>query len=109
MIFFWVRFNILATGGVYHPNRNGTYIQIFDRSDPSTPVWQIDCGFSTDVIYSGQTVLFVVRNASWTPGAFYYVLFGSGAASGNVFCALESYPIFGKDFNYRLEWTSLKI
>jgi len=47
--------------------------------------------------------LFVVRNASWTPGAFYYVLFGSGAASGNVFCALESYPIFGKDFNYRLE------
>ena len=25
--------NHLATGGVYHPNRNGTYIQIFNRAN----------------------------------------------------------------------------
>jgi archaellum component FlaF (FlaF/FlaG flagellin family) len=85
----------LATGGVYHPNRNGTYIQIFESTNPSTPVWQIDCGYSTDVSYNGRTVSFVVRNASWIPGAVYYILFGSGAASGNIFCAPESDPING--------------
>lgn len=86
----------LATNGVYHPNRNGTYIQIYNKASPSTPAWQADCGYSPDCIYSGQTVLFVVRNASWTPGATYYVVFSSGAASGNVFCAPESSPITGK-------------
>ena len=91
-------FSIQATGGVYHPNRNGTYIQIFNRNNTVTPEWQVDCGYSPDCIYSGQTVLFVVQNASWTPGAFYYILFGSGAASGNVFCAPESDPILDPSF-----------
>ena len=89
-----------ATGGVYHPNRNGTFIQIFNRANPSTPAWEADCGYSPDCIYSGQTVLFVVRNASWVFGAHYYVLLGSGAASGNVFCAPESAPITGRTLSY---------
>ena len=87
-----------ATGGVYHPNRNGTYIQIYDRANPSTPVWEVDCGYSPDCIYTGNTVLFTVQNANWTYGAHYYILFSSGAASGNIFCAPESAPITSKTF-----------
>ena len=86
----------IATGGVYHPNRNGTYVQIYNRANPYTPEWEADCGYSPDCIYSGSTVLFHVRNASWTFGAHYYVLLSSGTASGNVFCAPESAPITGK-------------
>ncbi|UJR24846.1 hypothetical protein I4U23_006215 [Adineta vaga] len=91
-------FSISATGGVYHPNRNGTYIQIFNQANPSTPVWQVDCGHSSDVIYTGQTVSFIVRNPNWIHGALYYILFDSGAASGNVFCAPESDPIYDPTF-----------
>lgn len=86
----------LATNGVYHPNRNGTYIQIYNKANSTLPAWEADCGYSPNCIYSGQTVLFIVRNASWTYGATYYVTFSSGAASGNVFCAPESAPITSK-------------
>lgn len=88
-------FACIASGGVYHPNRNGTYIQIFNQANSTLPVWEVDCGYSSDCIYSGQTVLFIVQNPSWIFGAHYYILFSSGAASGNVFCAPESDPITG--------------
>lgn len=84
-----------ATNGVYHPNRNGTYIKIYLASS-DTLVWQVDCGWSPLVIYVGTTVLFQVPNPSWIPGQSYYVLFDSGAVSGNVFCGPESAPIGGK-------------
>jgi len=45
-------------------------------------------------------VLFQVRNASWTLGATYYILFGSGTASGTAFCGPESAPITGILFIY---------
>ena len=85
----------VATSGVYRPNRNGTYIQIYNQANSTTPEWQIDCGYSPDCVYNGQTVIFYARNANWTLGAHYYILFSSGAASGNVFCAPESAPITG--------------
>ena len=85
----------VATNGVYHPNRNGTFIKIYNKANPLVPAWQADCGYSPDCIYSGQTILFRVQNPSWIPGANYYVLFDSGAASGNVFCAPESAAITG--------------
>ncbi|CAF4039638.1 unnamed protein product [Rotaria magnacalcarata] len=84
---------ITATSSVYRLSRNGTYIQIYNKANPSTPEWQVDCGYSSDCICTGQTVLFYVRNANGTPGAYYYILFSSGAASGNIFCSLESDPI----------------
>ena len=80
---------------MYHPNRNGTFIRIYNKANPLIPAWEADCGYSPDCIYSGQTVLFRVQNPSWIPGAHYYVLFDSGAASGNVFCAPESAAITG--------------
>ncbi|CAF4107906.1 unnamed protein product, partial [Rotaria sordida] len=91
-------FSIQATGNVYRPSRNGTYIQIFNKANPSTPEWQADCGYSPDCIYTGTTVLFYVQNANWTPGAYYYILFSSGAASGNIFCSPESDPIIDPDY-----------
>ena len=39
---------------------------------------------------------FKVQNPAWTPGATYYILFGSGTASGTAFCGPESAPITGK-------------
>ncbi|CAF4364889.1 unnamed protein product [Rotaria sordida] len=86
---------VKATNAVYRPSRNGTYIQIFNKANSSSPEWQADCGYSSDCIYSGQTVLFFVRNANWVLGATYYILFSSGAASGNIFCNPESDPITG--------------
>ncbi len=85
---------LLASANVNHPNRNGTYISIYLAST-NTLVWQIDAGYSTDVIYTGNTVSFQVQNASWTPGATYYILFSSGTASGVAFCGPESAPITG--------------
>ena len=58
-------------------------------------VWQVDAGYSPDVLYSGNTVLFVVQNPSWIPGASYYILFSSGTASGIAFCGPESAAITG--------------
>lgn len=63
-----------------------------------TLVWQTDAGYSSDVLYNGNTVLFQVRNAAWTPGATYYILFGSGTASGTAFCGPESAPITGRQY-----------
>ena len=37
-----------------------------------------------------------MQNASWTPGATYYILFASGTASGVAFCGPESAPITGE-------------
>ncbi|CAF4849818.1 unnamed protein product [Rotaria sp. Silwood1] len=91
-------FSIQATGDVYRPSRNGTYIQIFNKANPSCAEWEVDCGYSSDCIYSGQTVLFYVRNANWAYGANYYILFSSGAASGNIFCNPESDPITDTSF-----------
>lgn len=89
--------HFIATGGVNRPTRNGTYVRIFDRTNPYTAVWERDCGYSTDCIYAGTTVIFRVQNANWTFGGRYYVLLDSGAASGNVFCSPESSPILGKN------------
>lgn len=86
----------VASGGVNRPARNGTYVRIFDRTNPFTAVWERDCGYSTDCNYLGTTVIFRVQNPSWTFGAQYYILLDSGAASGNVFCSPESSPILGK-------------
>jgi archaellum component FlaF (FlaF/FlaG flagellin family) len=85
---------LLATQGVHRPNRNGTYISIYLAST-NTIVWQADAGYSSDVLYTGNTVAFQVQNASWIPGATYYILFGSGTASGTAFCGPESAPITG--------------
>lgn len=87
--------NFSATSGVNRPTRNGTYIKIYERTNPFAPVWFTDCGYSSDCIYTGTTLIFRVQNASWTYGAFYYVLFDSGAVSGNIFCSPESAPILG--------------
>jgi hypothetical protein len=58
--------------------------------------WSIDCGWSPFVIYTGNVLVFTVPNPSWIEGETYYVLFDSGAVSGNVFCGAESAPIISE-------------
>ena len=82
----------LATAGVNRPSRNGTYIRIYLASN-DTLVWSADCGWSPFVIYAGTVVIFTTPNPPWVEGETYYVLFDSGAVSGNVFCGPESAPI----------------
>ena len=62
-------------------------------------VWSADCGWSPLVIYTGTTVIFTVLNPPWVEGETYYVLFDSGAVSGNVFCGPESTPITSSLFH----------
>ena len=84
----------LATMDVNRPTRNGTYVTVYLASN-DTPVWSADCGKSSLVMYTGSTVVFYVPNPPWEEGETYYVLFDSGAVSGNVFCGPESAPIAG--------------
>lgn len=83
-----------ATTGVNRPTRNGTYVKVHLASN-DTMVWSADCGWSPLVIYTATTVIFYVPNPPWEEGQTYYVLFDSGAVSGNVFCGPESAPIVG--------------
>lgn len=85
---------MIATESVHRPYNNGTYIQIFEQVN-STLVWQTDCGYSLNCIYTGQTLIFYVHNPMWTPGAHYYILFRSGVATSTDFCGPQSAPVTG--------------
>ena len=64
--------------GVNRPGRNGTYIKFLDATLNGTVVLQFDCGYSTNVIYSGSTIIINTAPFLWTYGHFYYVTFDSG-------------------------------
>ena len=64
--------------GVNRPGRNGTYIRFHDETLNGTTVLAFDCGYSTNVIYSGTTIIINTAPHIWTFGHFYYVTLDSG-------------------------------
>jgi hypothetical protein len=62
---------------VNRPGRNGTYIYFNDATLNGTVVLSYDCGWSTNVIYSGSTIIINAPYA-WVPGHQYYVTLDSG-------------------------------
>ena len=63
--------------GVYRPSRNGTYVSFIDATMNNTIVLQYDCGWSPNVMYSGDTIM-IYAPYMWTPGHQYSVTFDSG-------------------------------
>ncbi|UJR12009.1 hypothetical protein I4U23_016187 [Adineta vaga] len=92
-------FSFQTTKSVSRPTRNGTYISFYDSTTGSpTLVQQFDCGWQTEVTYTGLTVVIRFPVAPWIPGHSYYVNMDSGVASGSEFCHPESAPITDKTF-----------
>jgi hypothetical protein len=62
---------------VNRPGHNGTYISFHDATLNGTVVLQYDCGWSPNVIYSGDTIV-IYAPYPWVPGHSYYITFDSG-------------------------------
>jgi hypothetical protein len=62
---------------VNRPGHNGTYISFNDATLNGTVVLSYDCGWSPNVIYSGDTVI-IYAPFAWVPGHLYYVTLDSG-------------------------------
>jgi len=94
---FPTKYNVSFQGNsdVRRPKRNGTMISIFNTLNPFVPVWEIDCGYSPNCIYTGNTLTFLVSNATWSYGNRYYITFAYGAILRDVFCGPESAAVFG--------------
>ncbi|UJR14650.1 hypothetical protein I4U23_001643 [Adineta vaga] len=86
-------FSIQTTKSVNRPTRNGTYIYFWDSTLGGTLVQKYDCGWESEVTYTGFTTVIRFPTAPWIPGHFYYVTMDSGVASGTEFCGPESAPI----------------
>jgi hypothetical protein len=62
---------------VNRPGHNGTYIYFNDATLNGTVVLQYDCGWSPNIIYTGDTII-IYAPFAWVPGHLYYVTFDSG-------------------------------
>jgi hypothetical protein len=62
---------------VNRPGHNGTYIYFNDATLNGTVVLSYDCGWSPNVVYSGDTII-IYAPFAWVPGHHYYVTFDSG-------------------------------
>ena len=62
---------------VNRPGRNGTNIYFHDLTLGGTVALQYDCGWSPNVIYTGDTII-IYAPFSWVPGHVYYVTLDSG-------------------------------
>ncbi|CAF3101921.1 unnamed protein product [Rotaria sp. Silwood2] len=82
---------------VNRPGHNGTYVSFHDATLNGTVVLSYDAGWSSNIIYSGSTIIIYAPYA-WTPGHLYYITFDSGVSSGNDFCHAESQPIVDPTF-----------
>ena len=82
-----------ATAEIYPPYMNRSYIQIFDRTNPTTPLWQVDCAAFPGCTYTLDTLSFMVGGANWTKGAQYYIVMEAGTLSANLFCGPKTDPI----------------
>ncbi|CAF3771940.1 unnamed protein product [Rotaria sordida] len=90
-------FSIQTTRSVSRPTRNGTYIHFKDATT-NTTVQSYDCGWQSEVTYTGYTIVIRFPTAPWIVGHSYYVMFDSGVASGTEFCGPESAPITDPSF-----------
>jgi len=89
-------FSIQSKNGVYvnRPGHNGTYISFHDATLNGSIAVQYDCGWSPNVIYTGNTII-IYTTITWTYGHRYYVTLDSGASSGNDFC--RKFILFSKE------------
>ena len=69
--------DFLATIRVDRPTRNGTFIY-FRNAATNAVVQQYDCGWASEVTYTGFTIVIRFPVAPWVPGQSYYVTFDSG-------------------------------
>jgi hypothetical protein len=76
-----------ASSAVNRPTLNGTYVFFNDAAKNATVV-QYDAGWSPNVIYTGNTILILVTNYTWTVGHTYYITMDEGFSSGTVFCGM---------------------
>ena len=77
---------VLGANGILvnRPGRNGTYIHFVDATMNNTVVLSYDCGWSPNIIYSGNTII-IYAPYSWTYGHQYYVTFDSGKMKSSLF------------------------
>ena len=68
---------VLANLRVDRPTRNGTYIYFRDAATNAV-VQRYDCGWESQVTYTGFTIVIRFPVAPWIPGRSYYVTFDSG-------------------------------
>ncbi|CAF2983110.1 unnamed protein product [Rotaria socialis] len=82
------RFSIQATLPLRRTKLNNTFIYIrgYDVGYYKT----IDCKYSGDVYFVNKTLIFFVRNPSWTLGRTYYVDLGYGVATADQYCGTET-------------------
>ncbi|CAF3413857.1 unnamed protein product [Rotaria socialis] len=87
------RFSIQANLPLRRTKLNNTliYIQGYDVTYYRT----IDCKYSGDVYFVNKTLIFFVRNPSWTLGRTYYVNLGYGVATADQYCGTETYSLNG--------------
>ncbi|CAF3174745.1 unnamed protein product [Rotaria socialis] len=87
------RFSIQANLPLRRTKLNNTliYIQGYDVAYYRT----IDCKYSGDVYFVNKTLIFFVRNPSWTLGRTYYVNLGYGVATADQYCGTETYSLNG--------------
>ncbi|CAF4242670.1 unnamed protein product, partial [Rotaria magnacalcarata] len=77
--------------------RHGTYIH-FNDVTTNTVVQSFDCGWASEVTYTGYTIVIRFLTAPWTMGHSYYVTFDSGVARP------ESAPITVSSFWFFNIW-----
>ncbi|CAF5219329.1 unnamed protein product, partial [Rotaria magnacalcarata] len=98
------RFSIEATLPLRRTKLNNTYIYI--RGYDVSYYYAIDCKYSGDVYFINKTLIFFVRNPSWTLGRTYYVDLGYGVATADQYCGTETYYFSGY-YNWRFTiWNS---
>ncbi|UJR17501.1 hypothetical protein I4U23_004396 [Adineta vaga] len=91
-------FSIQTTRSVNRPTRNGTFIYFWNASAGGTLVRKFDCGWESEVTYTGFTTIIRFPTAPWTEGHFFYVTMDGGVASGTDFCGPESDAITSNTF-----------
>jgi hypothetical protein len=77
----------LASSPVNRPTLNGTNVYFNDAATNST-VLQYDAGWAPNIIYTGNTILILVINFTWSYGHTYYITMDEGFSSGTVFCGM---------------------
>ncbi|CAF5054948.1 unnamed protein product [Rotaria sp. Silwood1] len=75
----------MTTRPITRPSHNDTFVYFKNLANNVT-AYSIDCATSSEILYLDTLLVINVSNASWTPGAIYYITFDDGAISGSAYC-----------------------
>ncbi|CAF4971027.1 unnamed protein product, partial [Rotaria sp. Silwood1] len=78
-------FTAMTTRPITRPSHNDTFVYFKNLANNVT-AYSIDCATSSEILYLDTLLVINVSNASWTPGAIYYITFDDGAISGSAYC-----------------------